>query len=93
MSTVPTSIDPFRNESVRQVHSLLRDALQTVAGSVQWAIRAASFWIAITLPLLYLPLLANGFAAGEGLSFTGLIGANALAFLVGHGHEPRTRRE
>jgi hypothetical protein len=92
MSTVPSTIDPSTNESVRQVHGALRGALRTATGWIQWLVVAVSFWIAIALPLAYLPLLATGITGGEALLFAGLIGTNGVAFVVGHGHEPRSIR-
>ncbi|XVH31616.1 hypothetical protein ACNS7O_00090 [Haloferacaceae archaeon DSL9] len=46
-------------------------------------VRFVSFWLAILLPLCYLRLLSTG---GDPLTFLGLLGANALALVVGHNH-------
>lgn len=50
-------------------------------------IRVASFWLAILLPFLYLPLLLNGLTTLAGtLTFFGLLGANVALLYVGHSH-------
>lgn len=48
---------------------------------------ALSFWFAIALPLLYLPMLAAGIESARGLVlFLGLFGLHVLALVGGHGH-------
>lgn len=48
---------------------------------------ALSFWSAITLPLLYLPLFASGIETTTGLMiFLALFGMHLLALVGGHGH-------
>lgn len=50
-------------------------------------IRAASFWSAIVLPFLYVPLLTRGLTtAGETATFLGLLTVNLLALYVGRSH-------
>ena len=88
MSTVPHSIDPSAHDWFARALGAARTALDAAAGALRGAVAAVGFWLAIALPLSYLPLLANGFAGGEALPFAGLVGANAIALIVGHGHEP-----
>lgn len=52
-------------------------------------LRAASFYAAIVLPLLYLPLLAGGLSASRLTVLVGLLLANAAALVLGHGHGQR----
>lgn len=58
--------------------------------------QAVAFWAAIALPITYAPLLWDGLTGAEGLLLLGLIAANLLAFVLGHGHlsdaERRTER-
>lgn len=58
--------------------------------------RAVAFWAAIALPLAYTPLLWNGLDGGDGTLFLGLLVANLVAFVLGHGHlgdaEPLAQR-
>lgn len=50
-------------------------------------VEATSFWLAVTLPFLYLPLLASGVTTnGELLSVLVLVVLNVIALVVGHGH-------
>ncbi|MFC7098404.1 hypothetical protein [Halobaculum marinum] len=47
-------------------------------------VRAASFYVAIALPLAYLPLLAGGVTADRFAILLGLLLANAAALVLGH---------
>ena len=49
-------------------------------------VRAAAFWSAIALPLIYVPMLATEAVWEEPLALFALFLLNALAFVVGHGH-------
>ncbi|NIS29012.1 MAG: hypothetical protein GWN07_02780 [Actinobacteria bacterium] len=53
------------------------------------AARALAFWLAVALPLAYLPavLLSPGALADPGLVVAAVAG-NLAAIVVGHGHEP-----
>lgn len=48
---------------------------------------ALSFWLAVLLPLVHLPLAATGLeTTTELVRFLGLLGLNAAALVLGHGH-------
>lgn len=50
---------------------------------------ALSFWCAIGLPAVYLPLLAAGIETADGLStFLLLFGLHVVALVGGRGHRP-----
>lgn len=50
-------------------------------------IRVASFWTAIVLPFLHVPLLATGLeTAGETTAFLSLLALNLIALYAGHSH-------
>jgi len=49
-------------------------------------IRRVSFWSAILLPLVYLPLLSGGLGSQTGNIVIGLLALNLIALLVGHNH-------
>lgn len=50
-------------------------------------IEIVSFWLAVTLPFLYLPLLVSGVSTnGELLTVLTLLGLNVVALVVGHDH-------
>ncbi|WP_440771419.1 hypothetical protein [Natronorubrum sp. DTA28] len=64
--------------------------LEDVAPSVAKPIRVAGFWGAIVLPVLYLPLLANGLSTSlQAVAFCGLLAVNLAALYVGHAHRRR----
>lgn len=47
-------------------------------------LRFVGFWASVSMPFLYLPLLAGGLEANELYVFVGLLLLNVLAFIVGH---------
>jgi hypothetical protein len=50
-------------------------------------VEMVSFWLAVALPFLYLPLLVSGVTTdGELLSVLVLVALNAVALLIGHDH-------
>jgi len=49
-------------------------------------VRRVSFWSAILLPLVYLPLLSGGFGPQTGYIIIGLLALNLIALFVGHNH-------
>ncbi|MFO7833276.1 MAG: hypothetical protein R6V31_04295 [Halohasta sp.] len=49
-------------------------------------IRRVSFWAAILLPVVYLPLLSSGSGAETGSLVLGLLALNLIALFVGHNH-------
>lgn len=50
------------------------------------SMEAVAFWLAVALPFLYLPLLANGISGQEALVFVGLLVVNVVALVAGHGY-------
>ena len=59
--------------TIASLSSLVTATVQTVA-----------FWLAVVLPLAYLPLLADGITGGELIPFTALLAANVVALTLGH---------
>jgi hypothetical protein len=45
-----------------------------------------SFWAAILLPLVYLPLLSGGLGSQTGFIVIGLLALHLIALFVGHNH-------
>lgn len=63
------------------------DIVAPVWSTLAWGIRAISFWLAIALPFLYLPLLVDGLqGANHGLVFGALLALHVGALVVGHEH-------
>lgn len=61
----------------------------SIASTMLAPVRATAFWSAVMLPLIYLPLVATGLVWNRPMAFGALLVLNAVAFLVGHGHEPQ----
>jgi hypothetical protein len=78
----PTVFDDRATESL----PALQDVLATTARLAVRPVRFVAFWVATLLPLLYVPLLVTGTVATNRLGFVGLLGLNAVAFVVGHAH-------
>jgi hypothetical protein len=76
------SIAPSSPEAESQ-HERRRRLVRSVKGPAQFL----SFWIAIALPFVHLPLLAQGLGDPTvTLTFALLLAANALALYLGHGY-------
>ena len=64
-----------------------RGLLERTVPPLAKPIRTASFWSAIVLPFLYVPLLARGLStSGETGVFLSLLVVNLLALYVGRSH-------
>lgn len=61
-------------------------AIESVASAVVEPVRAAAFWTAIALPLLYVPMLATGAIWEHPVALLALLTLNLVAFVVGHEH-------
>lgn len=60
------------------------EAVAQIDRWVRCPISALSFWSAITLPILYVPLLVSGLETAEGLVvFLGLFGTHLLTLFGG----------
>lgn len=44
------------------------------------------FWLAVALPLVYLPLLVGGLSGWQATTFVVLFALNVFALIVGHGY-------
>ena len=49
-------------------------------------VRFVGFWLAVALPLVYLPLLAGGLSGWQTTTFVGLFTLNVLSLIVGHNY-------
>lgn len=64
-----------------------QDTLERHAPTLAKPVRMASFWTAIVLPFLHVPLLATGLSnSAETMTFLGLLGLNLIALYLGHSH-------
>lgn len=63
------------------------EALATASRRVERALRAASFWTAVVLPFLYVPVVLDGLrTAGRVWVVLGAVLLNVLALGLGHSH-------
>ena len=51
-------------------------------------LRRLAFWLAIVLPVAYLPLLAAGIGGRSGLLLAALLAVNLCCLLLGHEYAP-----
>lgn len=49
-------------------------------------IEAVAFWLGVALPFAYLPVLAFGIEQASLLPLIGVLAANLVALVVGHGY-------
>lgn len=66
--------------------STLRQFAQFGRGRPTVAVRAASFYAAIGLPMVYLPLIAGGVSVDQLPLVAALLAANIVALVIGHDH-------
>lgn len=70
----------------RRIETLPMKAVQPVIEVIRPAVHFVGFWLAVALPLLYLPLLVDGLEGGDLSLFLGLFVVNILALLAGHNY-------
>lgn len=67
--------------------------VRALVAPVWSTVRAAGFWLAVALPLTYVPLVAlSPTPAADPLVLVAAVAVNLLALAVGHGHEPSLGR-
>lgn len=82
MSTPSLSPDPLSD-------GRSSDAVGSVRERLIESLRRLSFWSAIVLPVLYLPVLVTGLGTPDRLIvFFVLLTFNVLALLFGHSYDP-----
>lgn len=79
MSSVSSTLE---RTPVRLGIGLASNAARLTVRSAQ----TVTFWAAVLLPLMYLPLLHGGLEQAEILRFAGLLVCNAFALVAGHGY-------
>ncbi|MFD1643611.1 hypothetical protein [Halohasta litorea] len=62
------------------------DVAQQGTIALKATVRGMSFWAAILLPLVYLPLLSGDLGSQTGLIVIALIALHLIALFVGHNH-------
>ena len=83
--TDPPSTDR-RARTAPETLPALADRFGSVTTHLLSPVRAAAFWLAVLMPLTYLPLLASGQIAERPTAFVLLVTLNAVAFVLGHSH-------
>lgn len=70
------------------IHDLKRTTRKTETSLLE-GVRAFSFWSAIVLPFLYIPLLVVGLdTVTRSVVFLGLLSLNIVALLSSHSYRP-----
>ncbi|MFB6195437.1 MAG: hypothetical protein ABEI80_04640 [Haloplanus sp.] len=82
--SVPEST-PLARTAVESLPAL-PESVRAAASLAALPVRFVAFWVATLLPFAYLPLLATGMVTTHRLGFAGLVGLNAIAFVVGHSY-------
>lgn len=73
--------------SQRYSEPVLAGLLAAVVAGVWKLVEGVAFWTAVTLPFVYTPVLVTGAYVRLGLFELGvLLALNAVAFLLGRGH-------
>ena len=79
---------PLQNESIGPTSpetESSRRTFHTVLRSIEGPTRFVSFWIAIALPFVYLPLLARGLGdPSVTITFVALLLLNVVTLYLGH---------
>lgn len=77
------------SSSVNDLRAALDDAGSVVQSSeiLLAPVRRLSFWVAVALPFLYVPMLLIGLGStARQTAFLALLCCNAVALLLGHSH-------
>jgi hypothetical protein len=83
VSTMSTTSPSMTDAPTTDLRSRIN--LETVLKPV----RATSFYAALALPLVYVPLLVSGLeSVSQTTTFALLLGLHVLALAAGHGHQP-----
>lgn len=87
MSSPSTTRDPSSARDASTEAQRDERPLERFAPQVAKPIRVSSFWLAIVLPFLHVPLLATGLSSAEETTvFLVLLACNLLGLYVGHTH-------
>ncbi|WP_226004782.1 hypothetical protein [Natrinema salinisoli] len=82
---------PLSNESIAPSNHEAtphREYYDRFVRSLKGPVQFLSFWAAIALPFMYIPLLAQGLGDTTVMvTFVTLLAANVLALYVGHGYD------
>ena len=81
-STLPTDPAELPSDRLSDPTELLENAARLLTVPV----RCLSFWAAVSLPFLYVPLLFGGFSTEAQTAFVALLAAHAVALVVGRNY-------
>ncbi|ATW88954.1 hypothetical protein halTADL_2207 [Halohasta litchfieldiae] len=80
------NLTPTHGQNTSVEADSVTDAARRGTLALEASIRGVSFWAAILLPLVYLPLLSGGLEPQTGYIVIGLLALNLIALFVGHSH-------
>jgi len=81
-----SNFTPNREQNTSAVTNWAIDVAQQGTNTLRTTVRGMSFWAAILLPLVYLPLLSGGSGSRTSLIVIGLLGLHLIALFAGHNH-------
>jgi len=81
-----TNVTPKHEQNTSAMTNWAADVAQQGTHTLRATVRGMSFWAAILLPLVYLPLLSGGLGSQAGPLVIGLLAANVIALVIGHNH-------
>ena len=82
-------MSPMSSPSTNDLRTALQDAGTVLQPTIDVLapVRVFSFWVAVALPFLYLPLLVTGLETTTvTMAFLALLATNAVTLFVGHPH-------
>jgi len=89
MDTNWIQVSPMSSSTNNELKTALNEirSVREASKHILSPVQALSFWIAVALPFLYIPLLATGLTSRPLIgAFLALLLCNAVALLVGHPH-------
>jgi hypothetical protein len=77
---------PNHEQKTSAVTNWAADVTKQGTLALRATVQGMSFWAAILLPLVYLPLLSGGLGSQTGLIVIGLLALHLITLFVGHNH-------
>lgn len=74
--------------AVPDSQSTVSTAVTSLCRALVAGLRALAFWVAVVLPLAYLPMLYEVGITPSATTLVGLVAIHVVAIVVGHGHTP-----
>ena len=86
VTTMASAQQTTPNESALPTDRDVTELLTTAKRAAVFPFEFVGFWLAVALPLLYLPLLVGGLTGAEVQAFIGLLALNCASLLLGRNY-------